>query len=265
MSWPPTVWGYAQPGKAKSMRILVEFCAGAGGYMATELQRGTLNDGPAAFCGVVGMELLFSQARRRAGREGGAPFYYIDNAFFDVARERYFRVARNAVQEARVPADLARLDELGIQIKPWRSSGSHILLVEQSDHFLRNVGDYYYGAAAWLESIPYEIRLHTDRPIRIRRWERNKGKASATLHDDLRDCWAVVTHASAAANEALLAGIPVFLTGQSVALELGSAKLAEIETPRMPDGRREWAARLAASQWRLDEMRSGRAWNELNG
>lgn len=253
------IYGYPQPGKAKSERLLVDFMAGAGGYIERRLE---LRPEAAAFCGVVGIERLFGDARRRAEQDAG-DFYYIDNAFLDCARERYFRIARNAIQAAPRPPAFDRLRELGVEVKPWRSSGGHIVVVEQSDHFLRNVGGYPAGGAHWLEAVERQLRQWTDRPLRIRRWQRNKLEASATLGHDLAGAWALVTHMSAAANEALLAGIPAFVTGRCVASELALANLAEIESPRMPEGREDWAARLAAAQWRPDEMRSGRAWSEL--
>ena len=41
--------------------------------------------------------------------------------------------------------------------------------------------------------------------LTVRRWRRDKDKAASTLHGDLKNAHALVTHMSAAANEALLA------------------------------------------------------------
>jgi hypothetical protein len=255
------VYGYPQPGKLKSEEILVAFAKGApGGYIRTLPE---LVDGfAAAFYGTLGLEQLLAAARARAAL-GLGDYFYIDNAYFDVARRRYFRVSRNALQRAGSTPDLSRLDELGISIEPWRRAGRGILVVEQSDYFLREVCGYPGGLAAWRENVMRELARHTDRPIRVRSWMRDKSKAAATLEEDLASAWALVTHASAAAVTAVLAGVPVFLTGETPALEVGLSQFSSIERPRYPDGRREWAARLAASQWRLDEMASGRAWRAL--
>lgn len=250
--------GYPQPGKAKSERILGAFCAGAGGRVDRRRQ---LFDGPAAFYGTVGIETLFHQARRRA-EQGGEAFYYLDNAYFDCARERYFRASRNALQAIAARPDYGRLADLGVRVAPWRRGGAHVLVVEQSEYFLREIGGYPAGAAHWRDMVVRRLRAQSDREIRIRPWQRDKAKASRTLGDDLAGAWALVTHASSAAVEALLAGVPVFMTGDGAANEF-SLGLEAIEAPWRPDGREEWAGRLAASQWTLEEMRAGTAWRAL--
>lgn len=248
------IYAYPQPGKLKSRAILVDFMLGAGGYVA-DPARGLRRDGSgSAFYGTVGIEPLFRQA------QAAGDWFYIDNAYLDVARGRYFRISRNAYQVARRDADRARLAELDVQVRPWRSSGRHILIVEQSNYFLSELAK----RPSWLLETLVELRRHTDRPLRIRPWYQDKLEAARTLAVDLVDAWALVTHSSAAANQAILAGIPVFVSGQCVAAELGNRDLAQIEAPVMPDDcREEWAARLAASQWRLDEMRAGIAWRAL--
>jgi hypothetical protein len=115
----------------------------------------------------------------------------------------------------------------------------------------------------WLRTVGSILKLQTARPVRVRRWNRDKDKAARTLQADLQGAWALVTHMSAAANEALLAGVPVFLTGRCAATPMESGPLSMIEQPRLPDGREEWAAGLAAMQWTLDEMRAGMAWKAL--
>lgn len=256
------VVGYPQPGKRKSTAVLEAFCAGAGGGVVFAPHFMKVRPEPAAFYGTIGLEDLFRQARRRA-EQGGAEYFYLDNAWFDCARQRYFRVCRNGLQAIGARPDFARLKQLGVEIAPWRSSGGHVLLVEQSDYFMRHVAGFRNGALSWRESAIRILRESTDREIRVRPWQRDKSKAATTLRQDLEGAWAVVTPASAAAIEAILAGIPAFVTDLSVALEMGSCNFASIENPRRPDGRAEWAARLAASQWTLDEMRAGKAWRAL--
>lgn len=247
------LYGYPQPGKDKSLRLLTAFCEGAGGRVARYLEQ-TEGCRSMAFYGTVGIERIFRMA------QVAGDWFYLDNAYFDCAREKYFRVSRNAFQRALRP-DHARLEQLDVRIAPWRRGGRHILVVEQSDYFMRELAGY--PIEKWRADIRRTLGLHTDRPILVRPWINNKLKGAATLQRDFVDCFAVVTHASAAAVEAVLAGIPVFLTGESVALEMGLSQLERIESPRRPDGRREWAARLAASQWSEAEMRSGAAWNAL--
>jgi hypothetical protein len=259
MSFP--VYGYPQPGKPKSEQILVAFCGGAGGYII-DPSRG-LQAGAAAFYGVAGLEALFTLAKQRAQLHRG-DWYYIDNAYFDATRQRYFRVSKNAMQRTLRTPDFDRLQELGVAIAPWRRSGRSILIVEQSDYFMRALVGWRGGTAGWREDVMGELAGHTDRPLRVRSWAPDKAALGATLAADLAGAWAVVTHSSAAAITAILAGVPAFVTGETPALEMGLSQLSRIEQPRYPEGRELWAACLAASQWRLDEMQKGVAWRALN-
>jgi hypothetical protein len=73
----------------------------------------------------------------------------------------------------------------------------------------------------------------------------------------------LVTWSSAAANEALLAGVPVFVAGDCAASKMGLSDFTKIESPIYPPGRAAWAAALAGQQWSLEEFRSGVAWRTL--
>lgn len=250
-----SILAYPQPGKDKSERLLVAFCAGAGGYIAPA-SRG-LQPGSAAFYGTIGLEALFNQARARGD------WFYLDNAFLDAARGTHYRIGRDRLQGPLCAPDPARLARLGVQVKPWTGAGGHVLVCPQSDYFMRQIAGWDWGVNAWVKHVTNRIALATDREIRVREWHPDKIKLGKTLAEDLRDCWALVTHSSAAANEALLAGVPVVTTGDCAAAEFSGA-LEEIEAPRRPEGRESWAARLAASQWTIEEMRAGIAWRALN-
>ncbi len=253
------VIGYPQPGKEKSRRLVGALVQGAGGELADA--RGGLRGErhAAAFYGTQGIEELFREARALPGR-GLGHWLYIDNSFFDVSREAFFRVGVDMLQGPLGAPDYARLDALGVAIQPWRKGGRHILLCPQSDYFMREV---LGRSEPWAARVMRELAKYTDRTIVVRAWSQDKVALSRTLGEDLEDCWALVTDSSAAAIGALLAGVPVFITGESPALLMGLAQLSEIERPRRPDGRELWAARLAASQWTLEEMREGKTWREL--
>ena len=245
---------YVVPGKAKSQLLCEAFAAGCRGTVSAAQH---LLPGPAFFYGVAEATQRVWDQVRAEGRE----YYYADNSYFDRARQRYFRITRNAFQvSALVRADPARLAALGVKARPWQKPGRHIVVVEQSDAFMQLVG----VGPGWLTRTVEELRLHTDRPLRVRAWRRDKDKAAATLAADLAGAWALVTHMSAAANEALLAGIPVFVTGECAARAMASGPLSAIEQPLYPDGVPEWAAGLAANQWSIAEIRTGIAWRALH-
>lgn len=215
-------------------------------------------EGPAFFYGVT--DELHKIYLASIG--SGYGYYYCDNSYFDCSRQLYYRVTRNAFQLSSLGVtDYARLKQMelmGLAIQPWRKNGSHVVVCEQSDQFMRLCG--YRGS--WLEDTLDTLRDSTDRPLRIRQWMRDKTRAMRTLQDDLKGAWALVTHSSAAANEALLAGVPVFVSGQCAALPF-SRDIRSVEEPFYPNNREEWAAGLAANQWTADEMRSGKCWNDM--
>ena len=73
---------------------------------------------------------------------------------------------------------------------------------------------------AWQDEVLCKLRAATDRPIRVRhREDLQRLDPFATALDD---CWALVTHQSNAAVEALLAGVPVFCTGECAATRMGT-------------------------------------------
>lgn len=225
------------------------FARGCGGRV---VNNGILRAGPVALFGSPVLWDAFTEARRR-----GRTFYYGDHAYF--SRFRYYRITRNALQAEPAPVagvDTSRLDHLGVRIARWQRSGMHILVCPPDEVFSGLMG---FSAADWLSGALKTVRANTDREIRVR--DRHaKGK----LIDDLTGAHALVTYHSNAAVEALCAGVPVFVTGFGGAKAMGLADLTRIEAPIYPDGRREWAAALANSQWTFDEMADGTAWRMLN-
>jgi hypothetical protein len=228
------------------------FAAGCGGRVASVLEPRLL-DGDCAFYGVRPPWLqLWEQAKRER-----RSWWYVDNSYFDVSRERSFRVVKNGIQcdgNNAVWNDEGpkRFKALGIEIRDWQRAGSHVVVCPQSAEFLSVVAGF---KGDWTDQAVEVLRQHTDRELRVRR----KGTARP-LQDDLEGAWALVTHMSAAACEALIAGVPVFCTGQSAAQWMGSSDLSMIETPYYPERRQEWAEVLAANQWSVEEMRSGECW-----
>lgn len=245
----PSISCYPQPGKEKAQRVCEAFARGAHGQVSGILPQ--LAPGPAMFYGVrSAWEHLWREAL-----EQRRDWYYADNAYFDVARERYFRVTRNALQHSGAGhSDGRRLAALGIRPRPWRQGGRHILLCTQSAEFMATVA----RSPDWLSDTRDALRRYTDRPVIVR-----TKSDPEPLREALKDCWAVVTWSSAAAVEALMAGVPVCCSPASAAWRF-SSQLAAIESPGTPDGREAWAAVLADNQWTLDEIRSGLAWRNLS-
>ncbi len=255
----PSVTCYPSPGKGKSKSLLGAFAAGAGGRVVDGVPA-ALEPGPAAFYGVVKeTRHLWEQVRRER-----RAYYYLDNSYFDCARGKAYRVTRNALQafETQPPAR-ERFAALGVCVQPWRRSGRHILVCPQSDAFMRDMCTWSGGVNAWQEEVLESLRIHSDRLIIMRHWSADKVGLGKTLVEDLKNAWALVTHSSAAAITALLAGVPVFVTGLCAATPMASGALERIESPLYPDGRTDWAAGLAGAQWTVDEIRDGTAWRAM--
>ena len=244
----PSVICYAQPDKPKSRRVLEAFAAGCGGRVASTTVE-QLEPGAVAFYGVrPGWSHLWRQAQieRR-------DIYYLDNAFWDDAREVKFRVGRNVVQMYEFPK--RDYPPFRRPIARWREGGDHIVVCPQSSEFMVCVERF---SEHWTDWIARRLRMYTTRPIVIR-----TKRDRRPLADDLRNAWAVVTHTSAAANEAIVAGIPAFTTGLCAATPMSNQDVAHIERPRCPDGREQWAAAVAAHEWTLEEMANGTCWKAL--
>lgn len=244
---------YVQPGKAKSRIICKAFAHGCGGAAVEDCQ---LRPGPMFLYGVAeGTESIWRKAA------DGRDRYLGDNAYFDGAREQYFRVTKNRLQHCGIgESDGSRLRTLRLEIAPWRRAGEHVLVCPQSPQFMRAAAGY---RGDWTADVLRALRALTDRPVRVRPWLRDKGKQAATLAADLIGAYAVITWSSAAAVQAVIAGVPVVCAGQSAAAPMAGA-LDQIERLPMPDNREQWAAVLADQQYTLGEMRSGLAWGMLN-
>lgn len=244
---------YYQMDKLKSRRVMEAFAKGCDAtLMPTTTQRHL--DGDAVFYGVrPPWQHLWDQAG-----EQGAKRYMIDNAFFDAGREAYFRVGVNALQTwSKKPSDGERFKALGVTIQPWRThpNDGAIYICPQSAEFMR----VHHGAATWIDDTFAQVQKRTKRPA-ILRWKQDGEPFRAVLQRS----FLVVVHSSAAAIEALLAGIPVITTDPNCAAAELATPMDEINSPRRPDGRLEWAMRLADSQWTLAEFANGFAWNAMN-
>lgn len=185
--------------------------------------------------------------------------------------------ARHPVSYYRRPQhDGERFERFDKDVIPWSMSRSPKL--ERTGHILI-AGMGAKGAAAegqapqeWERWAIAEIRKYTDRAI-VYRPKPSDPLASPIagtryspkgheLAPELEDCWAVVTHHSNVAVDALLAGIPSFCWG-GVAREMSLQDLSRIEDPYMPAGRYKWASDIAWTQWSVPEMKNGDAWAYL--
>lgn len=244
---------YVARGELTSPKWCRAFAAGCGARIVDD-DHPLFLDAPVAMFGSVKLWPLLMSAKREK-----IPFYYGDHAYF--RRFHYFRITRNALMHDGVRGEPRwdRFQRLGIEIKPWMPEGKHVLVCPPDIPFGNLHG---FNASRWHDNVLNKLIRSTDRPIRVRS-RLGAETRTRTLREDLKDCFALVTHSSNAAVEAVLEGVPVVCTNFCSASAMGIRDPSRIEYVIRPEGREVWAAKLAANQWTLSEMASGECWREL--
>ena len=173
--------------------------------------------------------------------------------------------------------DATRAKDLGLQLKPWRNQGRHIIVCGQN----QQAGDWKLGQMEYyLELTVAKLRKHTNRRIIVRphpkatlRRLNLSGFEDVVVEspdvyeefnflDTLDDAWAVVSHNGKPGIHAAISGIPVFCDPTSLVAPVGNFDLAEIENPKMPD-RTEWLQQVAFTEWTQTEIEVGIPWDRL--
>lgn len=225
------------PGKLKSTHICAAFIEGA----------------PRSAVGFVFYGVNETNLHQyRVAKASGQPVYVIDNSAFDCVRGTQFRVTRGRYHHNGVGvSDGSRFKALGIEAQPWQHrtpDRPSVLAVEQSESYMRSVA----GDARWLD---VQLGLILSDAVLVRAWNRDKRAAGATLAEDLARSHLVVTHSSAAAVEALLAGVAVRVSPMSPCYGIMG---------RQQELRQGMFNVLADNQFSISEMRDGTAWKALN-
>jgi hypothetical protein len=241
---------YSNPDELTCPRFAEVFAAGCGGTViddvATPWQGG-------AWCGFGSPATWHSLTEARLN---GAVWYYGDHGYF--SRGNYYRITKDAFQyNGPMRPDFERLWRTSARPQPWKTDGAAVLVCPPDEAIATLMG---FDQNAWFADVAMRLRNNTDRPVIVR-----DRRADRPLREDLKNAWALVTWTSNAAVDALVAGVPVFCTGDCAASPMGRQDPINIEYPAYPDNRDEWAATLAANQWTFNEMSSGKAWSELNG
>ena len=211
--------------------------------------------------------------------EDRRPFRYMDTGYFGNRPNAlnpngwkwYHRIVDNDLQHGDiVPQSSDRWDSLGITIRPWRRDGRNIIIAMPDE---KACLFYDTTPEAWLESVMAQLAGRTDRPIIVRqrvadpdaRTRDPTSSFSAVLQGDT---FAVITFNSVAATEAVISGIPVFVTAPcNAARPVANTDLARICDPWYPDPDmvHAWACHLAYGQFHISELEDGSALRILNG
>lgn len=244
--------------------------------------RALLPEVQVADCDVAVMVGVKSRELFRAHWQAGAHTIMIDKGYIrrsapgPVKIWEYWRCAVDAhhptatLMATRRPFD--RIEQLQIPLKPWRKTGSHIVLAGSSAKYHE-----FYGLkepTAYASKLVRHLQTITGRSIVYRpkpSWadavpvEGSVFSRDGTIEDVLQGAHALITHGSNACWEAVVHGIPCVVLGDAVARPISSQAVEEIETPLMapPSVRAQWMANLAYCQWTQTEFASGEAWQIL--
>ena len=200
-------------------------------------------------------------------------------------RNESFKIAINGVNRradfANQKVDDKRWPLFRHTLQPWRQRGQKIIILGQ-----HQASEQWKGMPdmrTWFESQVQQIRKRTDRPIQIRPHPRNPigfdvkkypnvsiknpvidvSKIDDTdFKETLKDAWAVVNHSSNPAMEAVINGVPVFVSEASLCYEVGNHSFDTINNPVMPD-RTSWMHKLSYTEWFKDEIEKGLPWQRI--
>lgn len=245
----------------KTYHIMAAFARGCGGKV---IHDETLRDDGIA---IIWGQIYCSNRLMKECEAKGIPFFQIDNGYFHAANGNemsgYYRVTLNKLAKNWIDKRAGdRFREHGIEIRPWKAQPSYdrglVVLAVPG----RNFGVYLgLSMDKWAVDIKGQILSCTNRKVLVR----DKTKIPPLVDVlDSSNGYAVVTHSSNAAVEAVIAGYPVFCHELCAAAPVGNGlDFANINNPERPDNREEWANSLAYSQFTLNEMESGLAWSIL--
>lgn len=170
--------------------------------------------------------------------------------------------------------DDSRWKAWNVDLKPWRSTGSHILVCAQRG-VRPDDPDITHGSN-WPDSVIPRIRAVSDRPIWFRPHPGNKRPClpknckvdriidpeKESLEQNLKDAWCSVVYTSTAATDSIVNGIPVCYDGPKIMCHELAGRVKDMENPPMLD-REEVFSRLAWGQWNLEELASGEAFRHV--
>jgi hypothetical protein len=183
-----------------------------------------------------------------------------------INRDAYFSDSGN---------DSTRANSLGLVLKPWRSDGEFILICGQHDKSLQ--WQDMPRMSQWTMDIIEQVQEYTDMPIVFRphprcRLEhiehqyknvyRDEPRKIIDTYDDYNlnfsKVHAVINWSSNPGPQAILAGIPAFVSNSSLAYDVANDIdfLHNIRDPLRPD-RQQWVNDYAHTEYTIEEISQG--------
>lgn len=181
------------------------------------------------------------------------PFLHLDHAYFKRGYEHgNVRVNFGHFHQTRLldlPEDRVLLARK--RLESWRN-GRDVVIVAPSERICRALSGMRgipANARDWCRRAESEVKRFTSRPVVV------KEKGGSFL-DAIKNAHAVISLSSVAEVEAVVHGVPVFVSQDSPAFQMNSGDLSCIETPKYPD-REMWLRTLSYSQYHLSELSDG--------
>jgi hypothetical protein len=183
-----------------------------------------------------------------------------------INRDAYFNDGKNNNDRAR---------SLGLFLKPWRQDGDYILICGQHDKSLQWQG--MPRMSKWIMDTIEQIQEHSARPIifrphprcplhdiehQYRNVYRQQPLRVEGTYDDFNlsfaGAHAVISYSSNPGPQALLAGVPAFVSTSSLAYDAANDIdfLHDIEEPFRPD-RQQWLNDYAHTEYTIKEIAQG--------
>lgn len=183
-----------------------------------------------------------------------------------INRDAYFGPKRNSPERA---------EKLNLSLRRWQENGEHILICGQHDkslqwHNMPRMSD-------WVMNTIEEVQKHTNRPIifrphprcrldsiehQYRNVYRQDPLHIAGTYDDYNlsfmKAHAVISWSSNPGVQAILAGVPAFVSPSSLAYDAANDIdfLHDIESPLKPD-RQQWLNDYAWTEFTVEEISQG--------
>ncbi len=211
----------------------------------------------------------------------GLPVIFLDKGYIAPQRAAHrishWRIAVNGTQPTSYmmrterPADRLDLIREEFHLSKPHKGASNIVIAGSSTryHVFHGLPEPDVYAAQLVE----DLKRFTDKPVIYRPKPKSKGvgpvEGAGFDHNPvvrrayLTEAYAVMTHGSNAAVDAVLAGVPVFVLGDHPASHMGKRWPNEIMSPKFirHDEREVWLRNLAYCQWGFDEMKTRAFWD----
>jgi len=175
-----------------------------------------------------------------------------------------------------------RQKRFGIELLPWKQSSNEKYILICTQHNKSHQWRKMPPIEQWLDDNISKIRQYTKRPIQIRPHPRSPLSISIVnnlnnkfgnvgfdqpiryqqTYDEynydsaLDNAHCVISHSSNPGLQAIIAGVPAFVSKDSLALPVANTDYSIIENPKRPD-RTRWFNELLYTEYFIDEIANG--------